>query len=414
MIKRINKTLLFAAILSMCFCAEKTKVAKLNPIEELGKKLFFDTNLSEPPGQSCAACHDPKVGWTGPNAALNEGGAVYQGAVAARFGNRKPPSSGYAGECPVLDQDEKGDFIGGMFWDGRATGKTLGDPLAEQAMGPFLNPLEQNNPDEKAVVMKVKNSNYFSLFEEVFPEAKSMDWEKDAGKIYVFIARAIAAFERSAEVNLYSSKFDAFWGKAKSKGLKVEEIKEKNLKDYAALGMDDNELKGLMLFNTKARCANCHTFKSADDKPPLFTDFSYDNLGTPKNPKNPFYSMPAEWNPEGKSWIDKGLGGFLETAKPELARANYGKHKVPTLRNVDLKPQEGLIKAYFHNGFFKSLKDIVHFYNTRDLKEAGWPAPEVEENVNRTELGNLGLTDDDEQAIVAFLKTLSDGFMTRK
>jgi cytochrome c peroxidase len=110
----------------------------------LGKHLFFDTNLSDPPGQSCAVCHAPGVGWTGPDQAINAAGAVYEGAVPGRFGNRKPPASAYAGDSPILYYDGT-KWVGGMFWDGRATGWTLGDPLAEQAQGPFLNPLEQNN-----------------------------------------------------------------------------------------------------------------------------------------------------------------------------------------------------------------------------------------------------------------------------
>jgi len=115
-------------------------------------------------------------------------------------------------------------------------------------------------------------------------------------------------------------------------------------------------------------------------------------------------------NPEGGEWVDPGLAGFLETV-PEwahLAAENRGKHKVPTLRNVTLQPREGFVKSYLHNGVFKSLEDVVRFYNTRDTED--WPPPEVPENVNREELGNLGLTPEEEAAIVAFLETLSDGY----
>ncbi len=94
---------------------------------------------------------DQQVGFTGPDQNINAHGAVYEGAVAGRFGNRKPPAAAYAGESPVLFDDD-GTWTGGMFWDGRATGYTLGDPLAEQAQGPFLNPLEQNNADAQAVI----------------------------------------------------------------------------------------------------------------------------------------------------------------------------------------------------------------------------------------------------------------------
>lgn len=92
-----------------------------------------------------------------------------------------------------------------------------------------------------------------------------------------------------------------------------------------------------------------------------------------------------------------------------------GKFKVPTLRNVDKRPYLGFVKAYGHNGYFKSLEEIVHFYNTRDVPDAGWkgvpwPAAEYAANMNTSEIGNLGLTAVQEKAIVAFLKTLSDGY----
>jgi cytochrome c peroxidase len=187
------------------------------------------------------------------------------------------------------------------------------------------------------------------------------------------------------------------------------------------------EMRGLNLFKTKGMCANCHTVDPGPNgEQPLLTDFSYNNLGMPRNPQNPFYAQPA-YNTQGNKWVDRGLGEFLETRKDyqQFAGANYGKQKVPTLRNVDKRPYEGFPKAFSHNGYFKSLKGIVHFYNTRDVKrvcgnpftsEADalaqncWPAPEVPVNVNKLELGKLGLTEDQEDAIVAFLRTLSDGY----
>jgi cytochrome c peroxidase len=152
----------------------------------------------------------------------------------------------------------------------------------------------------------------------------------------------------------------------------------------------------------------------------LLTDFTYDNLGVPKNPENPVFQTQP-------SFIDEGLGGFLRTRADYQASAdeNRGKQKVPTLRNVDKRPYPGFVKAYTHNGYFKTLKGLVHFYNTRDVKPvcpgpyteaealAGgcWPPPEVEDNVNHTELGDLHLTPDQEASIVTFLKTLSDGYV---
>jgi cytochrome c peroxidase len=121
--------------------------------------------------------------------------------------------------------------------------------------------------------------------------------------------------------------------------------------------------------------------------------------------------MPTKWNPDGYNWIDLGLGGFLKSAgyAEEVYETEMGKQKVPTLRNVDKRPYEGFVKAYAHNGYFKSLEEIVHFYNTRDVED--WPLPEVPENVNTDELGNLGLTPEEEAAVVAFMKTLSDGYV---
>ncbi len=388
--------------------AEET-IVELTPIEELGKKLIFDNRLSYPEGQSCALCHAPVVGWTGPDSEINAIGSVYEGAVEGRFGNRRPPSAAYAGDSPVLHRDEEGTFVGGMFWDGRATGELLGDPLAEQAMGPFLNPLEMNNPDKRSVILKVKESSYTDLFEEVWGVG-SLDAEENIDGTYEKIARSIAAFERSAEVNPFSSKFDDFWRKATSSGLEVSQIDESNWKNYANLGLDEEELKGLMLFNTKGLCAECHPIASVNGKPPLFTDFTYDNLGVPKNPELPFYSQPAKWNPDGENWVDKGLGGYLETTEKyaQYAAENYGKHKVPTLRNVGLKPREDFVKAYMHNGFFKTLKDVVKFYNTRDVADSDWPPPEIADNVNTEELGDLVLSEDEEDAIVKFMETLSD------
>lgn len=386
----------------------------LSPVEELGKKLFFDAGLSTPPGQSCAACHDPKAGWTGPVSYANLPGAVYEGALKGRFGNRKPPSSAYAGDSPNLQRDENGDFAGGMFWDGRATGEVWGDPLAEQAGGPFLNPLEQNNPDKKTVVMKVKESGYAALFGRVWKVGRA-DWEKNVDRLYECICRSIAAYERSAEVNPFNSKFDAFWKNARARNLKVESIAEDNRKDFKGLGLDDFELKGLLVFNTNGKCSNCHVLTAGPGgEPPVFTDFGYDNLGVPRNPANPFYRMGDPWNPDGGKWVDGGLGGFLkETGKYKAYAADQmGKHKAPTLRNVALKPEKDFVKVYMHNGCFSSLKDVVHFYSARDA--GGFPPPEVGDNINRTDLGMLGLTEEEENAVVAFLETLNDGYAAGK
>jgi cytochrome c peroxidase len=393
----------FGLLLSAALAAPPS--AALAPLEELGKKLFFDKNLSTPPGQSCAACHALRDGWVGTN---TNAAAVYEGALKGRFGNRKPPSVAYAGDSPILGLNKDGDFVGGLFWDGRATGAAWKDPLAEQAGGPFLNPLEQNNPDRKTVVLKVRDSPYAALAEQAWKIPRA-DWEKNADLVYERLCRSIAAFERSAEVSAFASPFDRFWTAAQAKGLKVAAIDASNMKRYAGLGLGDAELQGLMLFNTRGKCAKCHVLDAAPGgNPPLFTDFTYDNIGVPARADNPFYAMGKEFNPLGRAWVDSGLGGFLRS-DPRFAgyaERNMGKHKVPTLRNVDVKSDPSRPRAYMHNGFFLSLKDVVHFYNARDL--GGFPPPEVKANVNAEEVGKLGLSDAEENAIVAFLMALTD------
>jgi cytochrome c peroxidase len=190
------------------------------------------------------------------------------------------------------------------------------------------------------------------------------------------------------------------------------------------------ELRGLAVFNTKGNCSQCHWLQPMHgSRYPLFTDFRYHNLGMPRSPKNPFYAMPRKWNPDGESWIDRGLGGFLATTAGskddygEFATESLGKHKTPTLRNVNLRPSPEFVKAYGHNGYFKSLAEIVHFYNLRDVLpvcagdliagETCWPEPEVAENVDRARLGALGLTPSEGMALIEFLKTLDDGYADR-
>jgi cytochrome c peroxidase len=393
--------------------------------EELGKSIFFDQNLSINKNQSCATCHGSTAGWTGPDSAINAHGSVYEGSIPGRFGDRKPPSSAYATQSPILHYELKAGealFIGGNFWDGRATGEKLGNPAADQAQGPFLNPKEQALPDSACVVYRVCSATYPVRFTVVWGfDACHITWpanvdnrcaveggtvllsDSDRNRVnqnYDAIALSIAAFEASAESNAFNSKFD-YSRKGKAQ-------------------LTAEERKGFSLFVGKGNCAKCHLATPGKSGGALFTDYTYDNLGLPKNPENPVYS-------DNPTFVDPGLGGFLAT-RPEYAQfagANMGKHKVPTVRNVGLGLDAGIVKAFGHNGYFKSLEGIVHFYNTRDVKptcpgdytEAQalaancWPVAEVSANVNTSELGNLKLTVDEEAAIVAFLKALSDGYM---
>ncbi len=198
---------------------------ELTGIEVLGRAIFFDEDLSVNGTQSCAACHAAEVGFTGPDAQINTAGAVYQGALPNHYGNRKPPSSAYAGESPVFHFDELNDgWFGGMFWDGRATGLTLGDPLAEQAQGPFLNPLEQAIANAQVLCVRVKQADYAGLFEQVWG-AGSLNCARNVAGVYEKIGRSVAAYERSEEVNPFSSKFDLFWDAANAAGKDVTLIK---------------------------------------------------------------------------------------------------------------------------------------------------------------------------------------------
>lgn len=381
------KLLSLAAFAGSLVCAQA-----LSPLEELGKKLFFDKNLSTPTGQSCASCHDPGAAFTGPDSKINAGQAVFPGAVHSRAGNRKPPSAAYAGGSPALHfNKDRGEWIGGMFFDGRASGWTLGDPLAEQALMPFLTDFEQNMGEPWRVISRVQKSEYAKLFKEVWGPDALRENSSGVAASYEKIGRSIAAYERSQEVNPFTSKYDYYL-----KGL---------------VPLSAQEAHGLALFNFKGRCALCHpSHAGPNGEPPLFTDFSYANLGIPKNPLNPFYKAPKRTNPARAAWIDPGLARFLADAGyPESVWASeVGKHKVPTLRNVDKRPAPDFVRAYGHNGFFKSLEEITRFYNTRDV--AAWPRPEVPVNMNTTDLGNLNLSAQEEADIVAFLKTLTDGY----
>jgi cytochrome c peroxidase len=401
----------------------------LSPEEQLGKALFFD-NISQPArSMSCADCHGPSAGWTGPIAGNNVHGGVYRGAVPTRFGNRKPPSSAYATFAPVFHyDDDSGEYVGGNFWDGRATGWRLGSPTAEQALGPFLNPVEQNMPSAQAVCRHVARSKYAGLFEQVWGPG-SLDCS-DAGiaATYDMIGLSIAAYEGSAEVNQFNSRFDDYWRACLAAGNDAEDCGlaegEKATLDPHGI-LTEQEFAGLIEFGEY--CSPCHNSTDGTrSQPPLFTDFRFDNIGVPKNPDNPFYKMDQVYlddgtpiNPDGAAWVDLGLGGFLRSigVDEDIAYANDGKFRTPTVRNVDKRPGKGFAKAYMHNGVFKTLLEVVQFYNTRDV--ANWPPPEVDRNVNSeifegVPLGDFQLDDEDVHAIVAFLETLSDRDKVKK
>jgi cytochrome c peroxidase len=423
--------------------AQSTTLDSFQQVTLLGKLVFYDQELSVRRNESCAFCHMPETGFTGPVSVLNQTTVAYPGSVRTRFGKRNPQTHTYASFAPVLHYDaEQGDFIGGQFWDMRATGLRLDSALAEQAQDPPLDPVEIGLIDPACMVYRMSQRPYRAMAERLWgAQAFSVHWPanvKDvcdrpgpapkedplpvhlgavdrgtAQSTFDRIGEAIAAFETSPEVNPFSSKYDyVMAGKAE---------------------FTPEQKMGYELFRSKVtHCNECHRDGGPGEEP-LFTDFTASNLGVPPNPALPFYqeNAPDQFgytpNPEGLKYQDPGVGGFLASQQnpnrewAALASSFLGKYKTPSLRNVDKRPRPDFVKAYMHNGYLKSLKEVVHFYNTRDAlprckpgdpgeKVTCWPAPENPQTMNRKQLGDLKLSGQQEDSLVAFLKSLTDGY----
>jgi cytochrome c peroxidase len=450
----------------------------------LGKALIYDQTLSVNNNLACATCHEPYSGFTGGSSFFNATTSADPGSVPilnaggkgpdVRISSRKPQTYAYAPFSPVLHYNAtQQDFYGGNFWDMRAGGIRLENPAAEQAQGPPTNPVEMANLDIATYIYKLSKTPYAKFFEEFWGTGSlsSIHWPANIATLaatpgppppgsnpnpvlamlspedqllvisaYDHAAQSMAAYESGPEVSPFSSKFDAAL--------------------LGATTLTADELAGWNLFHGKAHGNTCHldgtqttgtvTPANAADVAPLFTDFTSANIGTPQNYALPFLyeNNPDQFgyvaNTAGIMYLDLGVGAFLRNVSlavqlgespnnvgtgrnPNPAWAilapNFdGKVQVPTLRNVDMRPYSGFVKAYAHNGYFKSLKAIVHFYNTRDTLNKGvhlpaglpgegityWPFPEVNANVDQT-IGHLGLTDAEENQIVLFLQTLTDG-----
>src|SRR6267378_4455083 len=429
----------------------------------LGQLLLFDKTLSVNKNLACVSCHTPSAGYTGGSSFFNQTIVAYPGSVPItnataggpnyRVSGRKPQSYTYAPYAPILHYNAtQGDFYGGNFWDMRATGIRLANPAAEQAQGPPVNPVEMGNPDTACVVWKVSQGRYRSLVELIGgTQSFAITWPSNVASVcatpgpppasdpfpvhlsaqdrgisnatYDHLTLAVASYESSTEVSRFSSKFDTW------------------LAGNAQLTA--SEQRGYDLFNGKAKCNQCHlsgnainsTGLAAADVAPLFTDFTSNNIGVPKNLAIPYYceSTPDQFgytaNPQGFAASDLGVGAMLSGPNnpdplqwSSLAPLFNGKFQVPTLRNVDMRPRADFVKAYMHNGYLKSLSEVVHFYNTSQAlprcaqgssgeKVSCWPEPETPTNVT-TLIGKLGLTSQEESDIVAFLQTLTDRFAT--
>jgi cytochrome c peroxidase len=352
----------------------------------LGDRVFHDVSLSASGRQSCSSCHVAGAGHAQDNALAAQLG----GANLNLQGLRVAPSIRYLSTNTAFHFDEEDTPTGGFFWDGRAAS------LAEQAGQPFLNPVEMAMPSKAAVVAQVQKAAYAATFRFLFGE----DIFERVDDAFAAITEVLQVYQlEDPEFRPFSSKYDAY------------------LRGRVALS--DQEARGLALFNdpAKGNCAACHpSERGADGAMPLFTDFSYDNLGVPRNPEIAANADPAHF--------DLGL-----CARPDgllAARTDLcGAFKVPSLRNVALR------QAYFHNGRFKTLKDALTFYVQRDTNpEKFYPRKAdnsidkfddlplaYKANVNTSEapydrqLGDApALSDAEIDDVIAFLKTLSDGW----
>jgi cytochrome c peroxidase len=382
---------LSAALLSGCggggtaaSTASVPAETELSAQAALGQKLFADTSLSASGRQACASCHSPDAGHAPDNALAVQLG----GPLLDQPGARVTPSLNYLSSNTAFHFDAEGTPTGGFFWDGRAAS------LQDQASGPLLNPVEMANTSVADVIARLSRAAYAEDFKRVF--GADIFTRPDDALARVTLALQMYQLE-DVDFRAFSSQYDEF------------------LRGRAALSAQ--ETRGLALFNNpnKGNCTGCHpSGKAADGSFPLFTDFSYDNLGLPRNRALAQNADPA--------FFDLGLCGRAELAgRTDLC----GAFKVPSLRNVALR------KVYFHNGRFTTLKDAVTFYVQRDTHPEKWYPlnadgtvnkfddlpPQYHANVNTTEVPynrRLGeapaLSDAEVDDVVAFLRTLSDGY----
>src|SRR5256885_10157668 len=446
-------------------------------VETLGELMNYDRRISPNKNQACSSCHMPYAAFSGPIPSVNLTMIAYPGTAHFRAGKRSAQRYTYSPFFPVLQYNqEQGLFFGGNFWDSRATGYLLRNPDAQQAQGPPVDTQEMGFPDTACVAFRLSQAVYRPLFEEVWgkgsfaisfppntaeicatpggaavfggsaaPIALSPGDRTRANTVYDHWGQSIDAYEQSVQVSAFSSKFDAFLA--------------------GKYTFTANEMAGYKLFDGKGNCNSCHldarsTTLTPDqtdtgNQPggaPVFTCFGSANEGLPLNPRDAFYyqttpdSFGFTGNPLGFGYRDLGMGTFLRSGfgsapNPNVSWRKFapsvdGQFQVASTRNVAMTPPQCptteapgpyFQKEFFHNGYIKSLKQLVHFYNTRDVfpfdvtsghcpagkteKVDCWPRPEVPSTstIDMT-TGKLGLTDQEENQIVAFLRTLTDGF----
>jgi len=357
MTRCLSRTAFSAAALLLCACGSgggDTSGNGLSPAAALGEQLFNDTALSVSGQQSCATCHLASAAFT-----AGDGRAVPLGGPDMDLpGFRNAPSLMYASFTPTFFVDADGAPNGGFFRDGRAA------TLADQAQLPFITSFEMANADAAAVVARLKTRPYLAQFTALY----GADVLDDPALALARIGAALAAYQTEDEdFHPFSSKYDAF--------------------TRGQVQFTTQETKGLVLFNdpTRGNCAACHPGNSADGgaTPALFTDFSYDNLGVPRNTDIPANDdattlsyVPDNGNGDAHRYYDLGICGPL---REDMARAtgNCGAFKVPTLRNI------ALTAPYFHNGRFATLQDALAFYVTRDTDPSRWYPTDADGNVTK-------------------------------
>jgi cytochrome c peroxidase len=445
-------------------------------VQILGKLMNFDENMSPFQNRACGFCHMPYAGFSGPIPSVNLTMVAYPGSFQFRAGKRTAQRYTYSPRYPVLElYPDQALLFGGNFWDGRSTGYLLQSPDAEQAQHPPVDTQEHALPDTACIAFRLSTALYRPLFEQVWgagyldikfpqdtqgicdtpggagvfgtdttPIKLSPDDRAKANSVYNHWGQSISFFEDGPQVSPFTSKVDA------------------NINGLYTYTPD--ELAGAILFAGKGNCNSCHvdgqrtlltpsqtdTGTYATNARPLFTCFGYSNLGLPLNPRDAFfYQTTPDFfgftpNSLGFGYRDLGLGTFLRSGfgsapNPnstwtQLAPRMDGRQQVSTVRNVAMTPPQCptteapgpyFQKEFFHNGYIKSLKQLVHFYNTRDKfpypvtsghcpsgtteKVDCWPMPEVSNNIDMT-VGNLGLTDQEENQLVIIMQALNDGF----
>ena len=368
---------------------------------QVGKAMFFDTNLSGSGKMSCASCHSPNFAYAPPNNL-----AVQLGGVKLNQpGARAVPSLRYKAFTPAYsdllenpDGDSNPGPGGGFMQDGRA------DTLAIQAQLPLLNPAEMANSSPAAVVAAVQQSSYLLLFQRAFGASVFSNVQN----AFTAVLQSLQAFQlEDTSFQPYTSKYDL----------------------YAAnkIGgeLTPAEQRGLAVFSDPDRgnCAACHySGPGFGGSVAQFTDYSFEAIGVPRNTTD----IPANALVHGLARsFDLGLCGRADHPVPANA-AYCGMFKTPTLRNVASR------RAFFHNGQFKSLNDVLHFYNTRDTNPELW-YPTVNGEVQKfndlpiTYRGNIdtqvpldgrpvgskpAMTEQDIADLLAFLRILSDADVT--